>query len=127
MQTSVLLPIKPQFVERIFDGSKQFEFRRRVFKNRNVTKIVVYATAPISKVIGEFEIEHILELEISRLWEHTKEYSGIPQAYFESYFDGKQTGYAIKIGKTCIYDKPLELEADFQIKHAPQSFMYVNH
>jgi predicted transcriptional regulator len=126
MQTSVLLSIKPQFAERIFNGSKRFEFRRKVFRDRSVTKIVVYATAPVSRVIGEFEIEDILELEPEHLWEKTKEHSGIPKAYFDTYFCGRVTGYAIKIGKTRKYETPLELEAAFNVKRPPQSFIYVN-
>lgn len=125
MPTCVLLSIKPEFAELIFMGSKQFEFRRRVFKNRNVRKIVVYASSPVSKVIGEFDIEDILEREIDQLWEETKEYSGIQKEYFEAYFSGKETGYAIKIGKTREYQSPLELEAHFNVKRAPQSFVYV--
>ena len=127
MQTSVLLSIKPEFAERIFEGSKQFEFRRRVFRNRNVKKIVVYVTAPIGKVIGEFEIDEILELELEHLWNQTKDYSGIPKEFFDAYFCGLETGYAIKIGKISKYETPLELSADFNVKHAPQSFAYVNH
>jgi predicted transcriptional regulator len=127
MQTSVLLSIKPEFVTRIFEGTKQFEFRRRLFANRDIKTIVVYATAPVSKVIGEFEIEDILELEIDELWEKTKEYSGIQKEYFEAYFVGLETGYAIKIGETYKYEFPLELKADFNVKNAPQSFVYVDH
>ncbi len=126
MQTSVMLSIKPRFAEQIFCGSKHFEFRRRLFANRSVKKIVVYATSPISRVIGEFEIEDILELGIDQLWEETKEFSGIPKEYFEAYFCGRETGYAIKIGKTHTYEIPLELEAHFNVKRAPQSFVYVN-
>ena len=56
----VILSIKPQFAEKIFEGSKKFEFRRSIFKNPNVKIIIVYGSAPISKIIGEFEIEEIL-------------------------------------------------------------------
>jgi predicted transcriptional regulator len=125
MQTSVLLSIKPNFAEKIFGGSKRFEFRRRVFANRDVKKIVVYVSAPVSKVVGEFEIEEIIELEVENLWDHTKEFSGIAKDYFDSYFIGRETGFAIKIGKTHKYETPLELEEDFNIKHAPQFFIYL--
>lgn len=126
MQTNVILSIKPQFAEKIFSGSKKFEFRRKLFNNRNVKKVVVYVTAPVSKVIGEFEIEDILELIPESLWAQTKDYSGIPKAFFDEYFDGRDIGYAIKIGKTHRYEYPLELETDFNVKYAPQSFVYVN-
>lgn len=125
MPTSILLSIKPQFVESIFSGSKQFEFRRRIFKNRNVKKVVIYATSPISKVVGEFEIDEIIESEIPSLWEETKSYSGIQRSYFDSYFDGLETGYAIRIGKVKKYERPLELQSDLNIKHAPQFFIYL--
>jgi predicted transcriptional regulator len=126
MPTSVLLSIKPEFAQRIFDGTKQFEFRRKLFRNRNVKKIVVYATAPVSRVIGEFEIDDIIESEIEPLWEQTKEYSGIHKEYFNKYFCGRDTGYAIKVGKTLMYETPLELLSHFNLKCAPQFFVYVN-
>lgn len=127
MQTSVLLPIKPIFADRIFDGTKLFEFRKRLFKNRDIKRIVVYATAPISKVIGEFEIEEILEDEIESLWEITKAHSGIPKPYFCNYFNGYEVGFAIKIGKTQRYKSPLKLQENFNIKYAPQSFIYLKY
>lgn len=125
MQTSVLLSIKPEFVNRIFDGSKHFEFRRKIFKNRNVTRIVVYATAPVSKVVGEFEIDGIIETEIPKLWKQTSKYSGIQKKFFDAYFSGLETGYAIKIGKVKKYDEPLELTKNYNIKHPPQFFVYL--
>lgn len=126
MATSVLLSIKPEFAKRIFEGSKQFEFRRRLFKNRDVKKIVVYVTAPISRVVGEFEIEYVIELKTEFLWECTKDYSGIAKEYFDAYFLGREKGYAIKIGKTYLYDTPLDLTSNFDVKRPPQSFVYLN-
>ena len=126
MQTSVLLSIKPQFAEQIFDGSKRYEFRRKVFRDRSVKRIVVYVTAPVSSVIGEFEIEDVIELDLQELWDRTKKYSGIQKHFFDSYFDGLDTGYAIKIGKTQKYDTPLDLEIDFNVRRPPQFFMYLS-
>ncbi len=126
MAISVLLSIKPEFVERILNGSKQFEFRRRVFKRPNVEKIVIYATSPVCKVIGEFEIEGIIECDIEDLWQQTQEFSGIQKSRFEAYFNGRDIGYAIRIGKVSVYEEPLSLQADLNVKHPPQSFIYVN-
>ena len=125
MQTSVMLSIKPEYANRIFDGSKRFEFRRRLFANRTIKTIVVYATAPISKVIGEFEIDSILELNLELLWEETKLYSGISKPLFDRYFLGQTRGYALKIQQARKYDFPLSLPAHYNVKRAPQSFVYV--
>lgn len=126
MQTSVLLSIKPEYAERIFDGTKRFEFRRKLFRNTSVKTVVVYVTAPIRRVIREFDIDDIMCSGIDGLWETTKEYSGIEKRKFDAYFEGREQGYAIKIGATRVYAEPLELEPAFQIKRPPQFFVYLN-
>ncbi|WP_337043762.1 ASCH domain-containing protein [Emticicia sp. 17c] len=121
----VLLSIKPEYANRIFDGSKKFEFRKSIFKNKNVDKIVVYASSPMQKVIGEFEIKRILLNDLDSLWEKTEKYAGISKAYFDSYFINKKIGYAIEVKSIIKYDEPLCLKNDLQIKTPPQSFMYL--
>ena len=63
----VILSIKPEFANKIFNGTKKFEFRRTLFKNKEIKMIIVYASAPISKVIGEFEIDRIFHEELELL------------------------------------------------------------
>ena len=121
----VLLSIKPQFAEKIFDGTKKFEFRKSIFKNNTIKSIVVYASSPVQMVIGEFEIEDILMENPMTLWEITSNYSGISKEYFDQYFTVRDTAYAIKINKTKRYKKPLNLKSDFGINFPPQSFMYL--
>ncbi|NOQ75296.1 MAG: hypothetical protein GQ574_25015 [Crocinitomix sp.] len=120
----VLLSIKPEFANKIFDGSKKFEFRRLVFKNKDVKKIVVYASAPISKVIGEFDVDEVLYRDIDDLWNDTKEHSGITKDYYESYFVGKEKGYAIKVKNSKRYAKDYCLMSRYGVK-PPQSFLYL--
>ena len=121
----VLLSIKPEFAEKIFNGTKKFEFRRSIFKNPNIKTIVVYASAPTQKVIGEFDIENILFEEINNLWLQTQNHAGINKDYFLSYFSDKQEGYAIEIKRPRKYDVPLELKENFKIQQPPQSFAYI--
>ncbi|MEX1193039.1 MAG: hypothetical protein WEA99_13810 [Brumimicrobium sp.] len=85
----VLLSIKPEFTEKPFNATKHFKSRRTIFKNRDVSKVVVYASAPISKVIGEFEVDHIIQKGLDELWDETKDFSGISKDYFDQYFTGK--------------------------------------
>jgi len=120
----VILSIKPKFALKIFDGSKKFEFRRRLFKNTEVNLVIVYASAPISKVIGEFEIENVLHEELLPLWNATKKHSGISKDYYLEYFKGKEMGYAIKVRKTKMYAAPICIREKFGL-NPPQSFAYV--
>ena len=120
----VVLSIKPEFAYKIFEGSKRFEFRRSIFKNKDVTSVIVYASSPVQKVIGEFEIGKIYNDDLSTLWGRTKEYSGISEKYFYDYFSNKEKGFAIQIKSKRKYSKPKCLKSDFNL-NPPQSFAYV--
>lgn len=119
----VVLSIKPEFANKIFDGSKKYEFRKAIFKNDKIKTVIVYASSPVQQVIGEFEIEKIIIHDIDTLWEMTQHYSGISEDYFYQYFADKEMGYAIKIKKTKKYKIPKCLRADFNLL-PPQSFAY---
>jgi predicted transcriptional regulator len=120
----VLLSIKPEFANKIFNGTKKFEFRRVIFKSKDIKTIIVYASSPVQKVIGEFEIEEILNEDLNILWEKTKDFAGIPEQFFFQYFSKKDKGFAIRIKKTKKYKIPLSIQKDFKLS-PPQSFAYV--
>jgi predicted transcriptional regulator len=120
----ILLSIKPEYADKILSGEKKYEFRRTIFKDQSVKKVVIYATSPIQKVIGEFDIECVISLELNELWESTKHHSGIDKTFYDSYFHGKEIGHAIKVKKTKRYRKHQDLY-DYDIKYPPQSFCYL--
>jgi len=120
----VLLSIKPEFALKIFEGTKKYEFRKSIFKRNDIKTIVVYASSPMQKVIGEFDIEDILCERSERLWKITKEFSGITKQFFDTYFENKEEAFAIQIGKIHKYPKPKQL-SDYDINYAPQSFAYL--
>ena len=88
----VVLSIKPEFANKIFDGTKKFEFRKVIFKNKNIKTVIVYVSSPIQQVIGEFEIDKILIHDIDTLWMLTQDYSGISEDCFYKYFSDKNIG-----------------------------------
>ena len=120
----VLLSIKPEFAFKIFNGSKGYEYRRAIFKNQEVSKVIVYASNPIKQIIGEFEIEDILHEEPQSLWVKTKHHAGISEKRFFDYFTNKSKGYAIKVKAARVYNDPLPLSS-FMISSPPQSYMYL--
>lgn len=120
----VILSIKPEFANKIFNGTKKFEYRRQLFKKKNIKSIIVYASAPVSKVIGEFEIEEILYQDLDTLWNITSNYSGISEDYYLKYFLGKKNGYAIKVKNPKKYNDQLCIQSIFGLS-PPQSFVYL--
>lgn len=122
----ILLSIKPEYVERILNGTKKFEYRKKIFKNKNVNTVVIYATKPIGKVVGEFYIRNIIEDNPQTIWNLTNKYSGISKSSFDEYFHNVQEGFAIEIAHFVKYKKELELnEVSKKLKSAPQSFAYI--
>lgn len=120
----VLLSIKPEYANLIFEGKKKFEFRRTIFKNREVKKIIVYSSSPVQKIIGEFDIDQIITHDLKTLWSKTKKQSGISEDFFFEYFINKQTGFAIKIKNTKLYRNPKCIRQDYNLM-PPQSFLYL--
>ena len=121
----ILLSIKPEYAQKIFNGRKRYEFRRTIFKQEGVQTAVVYVTHPISKVVGEFCIEKVISDRLDRLWNDTKENAGISEEVYLEYFHGKNIGYALKIRKAIKYKKALCIKKHWGIS-PPQSFMYLD-
>jgi len=120
----VLLSIKPEYANKIFSGEKKFEFRKRVFKNLEVQTIVVYSTMPVGKIIGEFSIKHIHQDSPETIWHKTKGFSGIDENFFNEYYDGRDTAFAIEVDNPILYEEPINPKEKFTNFTAPQSFMY---
>ena len=121
----VLLSIKPEYAEKILNGTKRFEYRKAVPRNESVRTVVIYATMPVGKVVGEFEVGGVLREKPSVLWNRTKEASGITRAFFDSYFSGRDEASAIAVRKPKRYAKPKNLQDVSGSATPPQSFQYL--
>lgn len=121
---SLLLSIKPEYVERILQGTKRFEYRKRLAQEP-VDAIYIYSTTPVMKVVGMVKVLGHLEMSPSALWEKTKAQAGISRAKYREYFRNCKKAYAYQLGDVLIFDTPRDL-SDFGISTAPQSFVYIN-
>jgi predicted transcriptional regulator len=120
----MLLSINPKHVNNIFNGTKQFEFRKIVCA-RDIDTIVFYATDPVQKIVGEAKIDDILIDKPSVIWEETNKFSGISKSFFDKYFENREIAVAFKVYDVIKYIVPKSL-SDFGVKRAPQSFMYLD-
>lgn len=120
---SILLSIKPEYVERIFAGSKKYEFRKRL-ASKPVERILIYSTAPTMRVVGEIQIAGTISASPTALWERTKRFAGISRDKYREYFKGCKTAYAYRLGDVTRYKTPKEL-SEFNVNLPPQSFMYL--
>lgn len=120
---NAILSIKPKYVEEIKAGRKRYEFRKAVFKQK-VEKVYVYASAPVSRIIGEFQPVDVLAGSPDDIWKKTKEFSGISEKFYKEYFEGRTVAYAIVIQNFRLYDSPMPLPEGVK---APQSYCYIDH
>lgn len=119
----ILFSVNPTYVKSIFAGTKIYEFRKRRCKN-DVTSILIYATAPIMRVVGEAGIEAILEGSVQDIWEKTKDFGGVSFEFFKKYYGRSDKAVAYKLTNVRQFDKSREL-SEYGVCRAPQSFMYV--
>lgn len=121
----ILLSIKPEYAESILNGTKRYEFRRRVHADDRVRTVVIYATLPVGKVVGEFTIEEVHAAPPKNLWSRTKAASGITKSFFSEYFAGREVAYAIEVKKVKRYSRPKSLHEVLPSGVAPQSYAYL--
>jgi len=121
---TILLSINPEHVENIFNGTKRYEYRKIRCKEE-VSKIVIYSTSPVMKVVGEAKIDAVLEKPPEDLWRETNAHSGIDKKFFDSYYKGRGNGIAYRLSDVEQYSEKKDL-SDYGIVSAPQSFVYLD-
>lgn len=122
--TKVLMSIKPEYVEKILNGTKKYEYRKTKTK-LDIDKIIIYSTNPVKKVVAEVEVKNILIDTPENIWNKTKEYSGTTKKFYDAYFKNKKEAIAYELDEIKIYDNPKTL-SELGINNAPQSYMYIN-
>ena len=103
-----LLSIKPQYANAILDGQKKVEFRKRGFA-RVVTHIVIYATAPIGRIVGWFKVGKTEEKSPAGLWRSFSKVGGITEKDFNAYYKNTALGVAIGVSNPRRLPKPVAI------------------
>ena len=119
----MLLSIKPKYVNEIIAGKKRYEFRK-FHCREGIDTIIIYATAPIKKVVAEVSLLDIVEGDVETVWKQTKLAGGITHKDYREYYKKRDTAKAYHLGVVIQYDDPLDL-SDFGLHYVPQSFAYV--
>lgn len=119
-----MMSIRPEFARAILAGTKRVEFRKRRLAD-NVTHVVVYATAPVSAVIGAFRVAGQDTRAPHALWNEFADVAGIDRPRYLEYFDGRDLATGILVGDVLVSPEPVRLEAA-GLRRPPQSFQYLD-
>lgn len=123
---NILFAIKPYFVEKILNGEKRYEYRKRGIHNSKQVKFAfIYACSPLKKIVAAFPVNEILSDEPFKIWERTKNFSGLTKQEFNQYFQNKNKAYAFSIENLKIFNTsvdPFEFNESFC---PPRSFYFL--
>lgn len=122
----VLLPIKQKYCDLIFEGSKRFEFRKRLpLGLKKGDEVAIYCGSPTSAVVGYFKVAEVVSDAPWKVWYETQKHAGMRYWDFTRYFLTSERANAIKIGQ--LYEIPgfLSLAELRGSSTAPQSFVYL--
>ena len=122
----ILLSIKKVYCDLILDGTKRFEFRKRLPNGlQKGDEVAIYCTRPVSKVVAYFRIADVIQTTRQGLWRQTRHAAGVTYETFMRYFCVTQQANAIGIGKLYVLKTPLSLGRLRRNRTPPQSFLYL--
>jgi predicted transcriptional regulator/DNA-binding XRE family transcriptional regulator len=123
----VVLSIRPHYTDKILEGVKTIELRRRfpVSAPRG-TIAYIYSTSPVRALVGRAEICDVIKLPVQKIWRQFGGSAAIKRSDFNTYFDGLDEGFALQFKNPRAFPRPLflsELRDRFGFE-PPQSFLY---
>ena len=126
-QRDVVLSIKPAYSDKILDGRKTVELRRRFPAAAPIGALAyIYSTSPVKAIVGSALIHNVRQLPVEQIWTEFQSMAFIERDQFEKYFERLDHGFALVFGYVKAFPRPLplsELRERFGFE-PPQSFLY---
>ena len=69
---AILLSIKPEWAEKIYNGEKTIEWRKsrpRIDRNNHHTRVYIYETAPVKRITGYFTLFGTFAVDVNGMLE----------------------------------------------------------
>jgi len=119
------MAIHPSYAEAILAGRKTVEFRKRRLAF-DISSVLIYATSPVQRVIGEFIIDRIVADSPEGVWRQFGDVGCIEWDAFDVYYASSEVAVAIQIKSTRQFPEPVPLSAFTPQPPIPQSFAYLD-
>lgn len=127
MSKIIVISIKPEFANKIFDGSKKIELRK-VAPNANPGDLmIVYSTFPEMAIIGICKIQKVIKSTPSDIWKNHADILGIDKSRFLEYYSSTNTAIGIVLECTRRFKAKISLKylkEQFPKFSPPQTFKY---
>ncbi|PKF78956.1 hypothetical protein CW749_13360 [Vibrio sp. vnigr-6D03] len=95
-ENALVVSFKPKWADKILSKEKTVELRRQFGKsiNNDIT-VLIYASAPVSAIVGTVSLHSISTDSIDKIWAKFNKQAGVSKREFFEYFKGKDTATAL--------------------------------
>lgn len=118
------MAIHPVYADAILDGAKHVEFRKRRLAD-DIRTIVLYATSPVRRVVGEFKIRETVVDDPESIWERFGDVGVIDRDAYGAYYANSENAVAFVVDEATRYETPQSLDELTTAPAIPQSFSYI--
>lgn len=106
----VLLSVQSPHVERILDGTKTVELRRRPLNLVPGTVVLLYAARARRELVGASVSGEVDRGTPDELWRRHRSASGLTRGEYDRYFEGASVGYALSLAGVRDLPAPIPLD-----------------
>lgn len=124
----VVLSVHPKYSEKILQGQKTVELRRRFpMPEQSGITLYIYSTSPVQAMVGMAGIKEVQKLPVQKIWTEFNKSALIKSKDFRRYFRKLESGFVLILYDVRPFPQPIQLSRlreEFGFR-PPQSFLYV--
>lgn len=123
-----LISLEERHANRIFDGTKTVELRRRPMNVAIGATVWIYVKMPVGSVVGCAKVTGLHALAPTTLWNRFGAVSGLQRQEFFEYFSGLPKAFALSLSQPTRLASPIPLSKLRDVSsgfHPPQFFANV--
>ncbi len=124
-----LLSVRPRFAAALLDGSKTVEVRRRRAHIADGAICLVYASSPVSALVGAVRIRTTDTDRPDSLWSRWGNHTALNRAEYDTYIAGSARPCAIIVSAAVAFPQAVSLPELRRRRHAfvtPQSYRFLD-
>jgi len=128
MNKALLLSVRAEFAERIFNGTKTVELRRRRPQVGPGDYLIIYVPAPLKCIAGVVTVERVVEGRLRTLWQQVRGGCALSHIEFERYFGELTIGHGVFLARPARLASPLALSMlrGIEPRFTPQGYKYLS-
>jgi len=127
---TLFISIHPKYAEMILLGRKTVELRKQRPNVAQGCIVFLYASSPVKKLLGMFEVDTVIEDDPETLWSKVHHFAGVSRSTYKEYYSEKKKAFGIVIKRAYPLERTIELDelrTIFPGFHPPQSYRYLDY